>query len=371
MKGLFHISLTCLTALAVVSCSSGSSTAPPEPGPSVNDTKERVYKSVSDFQREYIRGLQLKSGAIPDNESPSSKITPYFADFAAMSLLTDPSETNEKAVKSWISWCLAHLNGDKNPVTGAVEIPGSIYDYFLPGESTNGTYDSSDSYASMFLELVRRYAEISSENLNWARSNKEKFSLVAECLVSLIDSADGLSNGSRSYAIKQLMDNCETYAGLKAAEWLQENGVISTSHDFSGMAEANVKGIESMWNGNEYQSYSSRTSSMDWNVFYPDATCELFPIVFGVLQPGSYKAKTLYKTFNTHYPDWSKGAYYDSFPWSVISRAAAVMGDTDRVDDYVEYIYKLNSKGEQGERWYSAEAAHLVLAIDTIKKIIK
>lgn len=368
MKGRFHVLSVLLAVLPAVSCCSGSSTEPPESAPIENDTKERMYKFVPDFQREYILGLQVASGAIPDNGSSNSKITPYFADFAAMALLTDPSEANLKAVKAWISWSLAHLNGDKNPVTGAGETPGSIYDYFLPGETTNGTYDSSDSYASVFLDLVKRYAEISDDNLKWAQSNKEKLSLVAECLVSLIDPKDGLTNGSRSYAIKQLMDNCETYAGLVAADWLQKHGILETGHNFAALAEANAKGIEGMWNGSEYLSYSSRTSAMNWKTFYPDATCEIFPAIYGVLPPRDNRAKALYKTFNSNYPNWSKGTYYGDFPWTLISRAAAVMGDEKRMDEYVEFIYNLNVKGEQGNRWYSAEAGHLVLAIDIIKK---
>ena len=65
-----------------------------------------LYEYVRSYQTSYIRSLQLPSGAIKDNGTESSKITPYFANFAALALLTEPTEQNVSAAKEYISWYL-------------------------------------------------------------------------------------------------------------------------------------------------------------------------------------------------------------------------------------------------------------------------
>ena len=91
-----------LAAAATVSmsasCDSDSSTLPPptvvRPEDEDADEMGKIYDFVQSYQLDYIRSLQLPSGAIKDNDGQSSKITPYFAHFAVMALLTDPTDEN-------------------------------------------------------------------------------------------------------------------------------------------------------------------------------------------------------------------------------------------------------------------------------------
>ena len=64
------------------------------------------------------------------------------------------------------------------------------------------------------------------------------------------------------------------------------------------------------------------------------------------------------------------GTTYDDYPWTIIAYAAATINDVTRVETYVKHIYSYNSKGQQKDRWYSAEAGSLLLAIDRIQNPI-
>lgn len=374
-----------LAAAAAVSmsasCDSDSSTLPPptvvRPEDEDADEMGKIYDFVQSYQLDYIRSLQLPSGAIKDNDGQSSKITPYFAHFAVMALLTDPTDENISAVQEYMLWYFSKLNGTVTEFRDD-ETAGSVYDYFAPAETTQGTYDSVDSYAATFLEIAMRLGQLSESNLSWLAGYTEEISLVLSAMLATIDTEtnalpgsdqnDFLSIAHYRYPVKYLMDNSEVNMGLKAAIWLSENGIISTDADLNDILERNTEAIKALYNAaNQNYDYAKGNES-DWSVFYPGATAQLYPCLFGVTSPLETRSRQIYETFNVHYPDWSSGTTYDTYPWTMVVYAAAVMNDTERVESYVRHIYELNSKGEQMGYWYDAEAGSLVLAIDTIIK---
>ena len=378
MKKFRFIMITLFTTLVVAACSDTSTAPPPTlEGNLVAPDITIVYSNVNTYQQSYIRSLQLSSGAIKDDEQENGKITPYFANFAAMALLTNPSTENQKVVQKYIKWYAKKLNRSKNPVTGTSEIEGSIYDYYGKDETTKGTYDSVDSYAATFLELVKQYAQISSENTEWLKEYTEKISMVAKALVKMIDTEktavpttispdenDFLSVASYVYPAKYLMDNCEVNMGLKAAQWLKENGLLESKEDFAVLLKGNTNGIESLFNGEEYN--WEKSNATDWNRFYADAVSQLYPGIFGVEVADAQRNERLYDKFNSKYRGWETGVTFEAFPWAVISYAAAMNNDVERVKSYMTHINSLNIKGQQKKRWYSAEAAFVVLAINKV-----
>lgn len=366
---------------AACSCNSNSSTLPPptvvRPGGDDAEKMEQIYDFVQSYQLSYIRSLQLPSGAIKDNDSQTSKITPYFAHFAVLALLTDPSEENLAVVKNYMSWYFSRLNGTVTEFRDD-ETAGSVYDYWAPGETSQGTYDSVDSYAATFLEAAMKFAQISSSGRSWLQENADKLSLVLSAMLATIDTEetalpgsdqdDYLSIAHYRYPVKYLMDNTEVNMGLKAAIWLQENNLVTSDADLENILDRNTEAIKTLYNaGNQNYDYAKGNSS-DWSVFYPGATAQLYPCLFGVVSPLETRSRQLYDTFNENYPDWSTGTTYDAYPWTMVAYAAAVMNDSERVDSYVMHIYELNAKDEQKGYWYDAEAGSLVLAIDTIRK---
>ncbi len=379
-----------LIAFSFSSCSGKSSiisdnggkqdTTQTQPGPG-----KEVYDLVVQSQVSYIQGLKLPSGAIKDNTASNSRITPYFSNFAVMALLRYPTEENLDIARKYIQWYISKLNGSVNKVTGGKEIPGSIYDYYAPDESTKGTYDSIDSYAATFLTLVHQLAMMSDENKEWLRQFTKEISTVATALEFTMDTEnstiptdfsddnnDYLSIATYGYPAKYLMDNCEVNLGLASAKWLQQEGLLTTSSDYALLMNRNTISIDlKMWREVMYNIVSQRGDegklNARWTTFYPDAIAQLFPTMFGVIDPSSQRAKDLYEKFNFYYSNWSTGNLGKDYPWTLVVYAAAKMKDTARVEEYVKYIYSVNSENRQPHNWFSAEAAHFLSAIDVIK----
>ena len=51
-----------------------------------------------------------------------------------------------------------------------------------------------------------------------------------------------------------------------------------------------------------------QVSKADWNVFYPDAYAQIFPIYYGIIEDNDFK-KELWQNFRYFYPP-----EYDSYP---------------------------------------------------------
>ena len=345
-----------------------------------------IYDSVINNQVKYILAVQMASGALKDNEVSNSKITPYFANISCRALLKKPVAENIAAVKKYMIWYMSKLNGSTNPVTGNAEIPGSVYDYFAPTETTNGTYDSVDSYAATFLSLAKELAELSETEKAWVAGYATKLTLIGNAMEKCIDNADnkvptafgpddndGLSVDSYVHGAKYTMDNAEVNEGLKSMVWLQTNvmGGANTAH-FQTLLDANTSAIESqLWRKTRYNwndDGSVGAPNSKWSTFYADATCQLYPGLFKVIDPLAARANMLYSTFNTNYPAWSNGTIYSgAYPWAVISYAAAMINDKPRVDEYINHILTINKTGKQKDYWYDAEAGFVILAADKMK----
>ena len=345
-----------------------------------------IYDSVIFNQVKYILANQLPSGAIKDNTETNSRITPYFASIACRALLKKPTIENLAAVKKYLIWYMSKLNGTTNPNTGGIEVPGSVYDYFAPGETTNGKYDSVDSYAALFLILMKEFSELSPANQEWAKGYATQLNLIGSAMEKCVDNAgnsipttfspddnDGLSIDSYVHGAKYTMDNSEVNEGFKAMLWLQKNvlGGSQTAY-FTTLLDGNTNAMESqLWRGTMYNwndNGSTGATISKWTTFYPDATCQLFPGLFNVINPLSPRANLLYSSFNFYYPAWSAGTIYSGgYPWAIISYAAAILNDKVRVDQYINHILSINRGGTQKELWYDAEAAYVILAADKMK----
>ena len=314
---------------------------------------------IIEYQCSYLKSLQMSDGAIKDNTSAISKITPYFSSYAALALLCHPEDsTNIAAAKAYINWYLTHLN------TSEDDVEGSIYDYSAEDGASLGTYDSVDSYAAMFLIVAKVFASISQENLTWLGNYSSSLQLVFNALMAVIDENDGLTYASPSYPAKYLMDNCEVNAGLRACEWLVQQGLVTTSNNLDSTIETNSYTIKNFFyvSSSGHFKKEKNTGSYNWNTFYPDAACQLFPSIFGVISPYCAAAETVYDTFNEYYPLWSEGVRYDVYPWTMLCLAALRNNDIERRDAYLDFMSQYVTAGTQPSYWYSMEAANLVLA---------
>ena len=86
------------------------------------------------------------------------------------------------------------------------------------------------------------------------------------------------------------------------------------------------------------------------------------PVLDGVVPAADSRSVQAYANLNAAWPGWPSLSYnaQDAFPWILVGDAAAAMGDTDRVNTFVQSIEaKYVSKGFPWPM-YSAEAGWLM-----------
>ncbi len=344
------------------------------------------YSSIINAESSFITSCVLPSGAIIMGKdviytfqgANHYKINPYFSNFAALALLENPTDGNKTIVKNWMQWYFDHLNVG---VAGAVD--GSVFDYFADN-LTGGTehrsidafatedipnYDSTDSYASTFLILARKYIEVTGDN-SFLLNNSYQIDLIGNSIEATMQS-DGLTVCKPDYPIEYTMDNCEVNEGLKDMVWLKTNvyNDASATSYYQTLLDNNTKGIENnLWNASADCYDSALNTPSDWNVFYADATCQLYPVWTGVKLSTDQQSVNLYSKFNQKYPNWSTGTVYDEggYPWAIVCYVAAVMGDTARVDQYLTFVKSKIDAGIHPDYWYNMEAAFTLLAAKKI-----
>ena len=183
---------------------------------------------------------------------------------------------------------------------------------------------------------------------------------------------NGLTLAKPDYAIKYLMDNCEVYEGMVAAEKLYSKVLVPAGAGSTATRDKLKNGVKQisdniekkMWNGSFYYpalGTDDRSAyTFSWTNFYPSATSQMFPIIFGLIDPSSDRAKTLYNTFCQHY-DWENHDIPDSFYWGSNLQAAAKMGDVDRMKTYLTAYQKVAMRNHNYPL-YNADAAKVSMA---------
>ena len=335
---------------------------PPPVKPPIIGKYDKLITAESDF----IMAHQLDDGAITMSSNkgvPGYKIVPYFSNIAARALLANPTAARIAAVKKWMVWYMTHLNAD-----------GSVYDYYatnFTGTATltsTGDFDSVDSYAATFFTLAKTLCDISPTDVDWLKTNySAQLKKIGAALIMVVQ-GDGLAIAKPTYAIKYTMDNSEVNEGMKDMVWLSQNVIAGgETSNWQTLLTNNTNGVETvLWNtaNNTYFMYAGGPT-INWGIFYADATCQLYPIWCGVIAPESARAISLWNTFNINYPEWSTGRIYDAggFPWAVISYTAAVMNDKGRAESYLKYVQTFTDAGNQPTaNWYNLEAGFVILA---------
>lgn len=329
--------------------------------------------------REYLLSARLPNSAIgvyPVHEG-INWVNPYFADYAALALLRC-GEYN--AVREYILWRISRLNPSGNDINGMAY---TIYDYHITvqdGEQTDqtstGDYDSVDSYAASFLLLLNEYRKATNDTA--LICEKDRFiSGVIQLLNQVF--TDGLTVARPDYPICYLMDNCEVALALDAAAELIDIIVSEKrpdSHSLPAMKQTCLEQrrqilerIDGLWEESTgayaYAVSSDGTISPSGKeAFYPDAICQIYPILFGVLSPESARAQACYQRFCE---DWSwenleplrSGA--SNQIWAMAACAAVQMGDTDRAEQFMS-SYMEYAASEAGQPIGTQETAWVVLA---------
>lgn len=278
-------------------------------------------------------------------------VMPYFSNFAAMAMLEEPS--CYPFVERYLDWYLRNLESN-----------GTIRDYSYDEKlnSTTSKPDSEDAYAGTFLSLAVLYHKKAGQT-NWIRRNLADLKKVARSIINLMD-RDGLTFALAGYRVKYLMDNCEAYRGLADfAELLVYLGDREASY-YKARAEAIAAGIERfLWNPLNFYYHPSKTGwirpGVNLKKFYPDAACQVFPVLYGLIEPGTDRGARLYKIFNDNQTNWVTIKPPD-YPWMILGLYACLHGDYSRAYEKVRYARESYIDTKSGN-WFCAEAAFFVL----------
>jgi hypothetical protein len=239
-----------------------------------------------------------------------------------------------------------------------------MYDYNIINgkEVAEGDADSTDSYAATFLSLA--YAYFATGNpaaQSYVRSIASDLDLIGHVLAKTQQS-DGLTWAKPDYQIKYLMDNAEVFRGLAdAATLFGSLGDTGKQNYYSGLATKCQQGVWSMWLNGKWAVYKDgigRLATPNMGTWYPDASSQLFPVLYGVVSGNDGKAKEAYDNFNKAWPQWPQLSFgkQDPFPWVMVADGAMLMGDTGRVGQYANSVRsKWVNKGFPWT-WYSMEA---------------
>jgi hypothetical protein len=306
---------------------------------------------------DWLSTQQLPNGAILFT---STEIEPYFANLAAIGWLED--STRIPQVEAWMSWYIAHLNWPDR--WGEY---GTVYDYSVAGgtEVSLDAFDSADSYAATFLSLAEALWNTGDPDAQaFIKDTVGQYNLnVVGNVITNLQQSNGLVYAMPTAMVEYLMDNSEDYRGLTDFARLaaQAWGDADSARWYTAHARAIRVGIQSVLyvrNSGLYRPYAG-SDAPDLKTWYPDSVAQLYPIVQGVIAPGSTQSKSVYATFNQAWPRWDLSFNsQDKFPWAVVSYAALLAQDKARVDHYINTVENryLMVNPVFPWPWYDAEA---------------
>ena len=167
---------------------------------------------------------QTADGAIVEGTNPgqSSKLMPYFANFAALGLVSAYRQTHNpaylKAAVRWADWYAGHQNPD-----------GTVNDYDGTSGSwkSTGDYDSTDSYAATYLDLLLAISQAGHDR-HWLQQKQHSIVKAVDA-IRLTMQPVGLTLAKPTYAVMYTMDNTETAAGLRSGSALA--AILGMTHE--------------------------------------------------------------------------------------------------------------------------------------------
>jgi len=312
---------------------------------------------LANEEAEWILTAQKPSGALaltPD----SPHIMPYFANMALTSVI-ELGDVYGDAVKNYMDWYFEHLNR----VPDDIGVVGTIYDYYSLPDGTEVTeksldpekknYDSSDSYAATFLSLANAYYNTTGDD-GYITGHVDDLKLIAGAIDATLQPI-GLTYAKADYHALYLMDNVEVWRGYQDFSELLDSLGDSEANSYFEKAEIVREAIEeNLWDEEkqEYTPYYGHT--MKWNVFYADASANLWPIIFDLPEAQGDRKSIIWDKFLTAQPGWLD-LTADGFPWVSIALGALKNNDSSVLETYLENISN-EFFSERSYPWYISES---------------
>lgn len=295
------------------------------------------YVSEAQADADWLMGAVLTSGSMdgaiasyPDKQH----IRPYMANLAALGLVRATEVTGDtkyiNAVWDYASWYANHLDGSNY-----------MHDYDLingswvaaPNAVLSNPYDSTDAYAGTYLMMIRAAYRVNPDIAKLASLRLSLHSALAA--IASTTQSDGLSWATPTYTVKLLMDNVESYQGLRAAEQLgdilDDTSLQSSAKSYADSAWV---GLESLWSSSNGYYYWARHANgaqqaVNWGTLNPDTMTQGWTTAF--LVATGARANNLLNQISLFQPYWDKpgsnGGTYDDI---AMGWGFAAVGNTSR-----------------------------------------
>jgi hypothetical protein len=231
--------------------------------------------------------------------------------------------------------------------------------------------DSTDAYAGTFL-LAARAALLASGDRARLKTLRAGIRGAVRAIEATQDH-DGLTWAMPSWHVKYLMDQAETYAGLRAASELgRALGDQALAARATDDAERLRAGVSALWNpatgAYDWAKHGDGARQRtNWTVLYPDALQQAWAVAFGLTDPS--RGALLVARFDAAQPHWDQPtatALYDKGRlgvgyWTPVGWAHARVGELRRTRVAAARIRAAAEAA--GRRWpfTPSDAAQLVM----------
>jgi hypothetical protein len=292
--------------------------------------------TAADIARDarWILRAQLPDGAIATHLDHAA-IWPYLANFAAIGLVEATRRAGDQrylgAAWRWLAWYQAHQDAR-----------GFITDYRRSDGVmvSTGDMDSTDAYAGTFLLAARAAFRVSGDRVRLGTLQRG-IGLAVRAIEATQD-RDGLTWAKPTWRVKYLMDQAETYAGLRAASELAhalgDHALASRATDDAEHLRAGVAGLwHSATGAYDWAKHDTGVrQGTNWRVLYPDALQQAWAVAFGLVD--RERAAWLVARFDAAQPRWDRPmatALYDKGRravgyWALVGWAYARIGQPQR-----------------------------------------
>ena len=337
------------------------------------------YKEMADAEADWLWTQQMSNGAFAfyNHYNGSVYINPYFSEIVAIALINHDHSPEAKAkIERYFDWHFSHINTAETDYNG---LAGTIYDYdvvvengIVISETSRGSYDSTDSYSALFIKALADYQK-AYRDTSYLQTHESQIKDITNVMFATM--SGGYTYAKPDYKIMYLMDNAEVYAGLEAAEYIYSN-VIDDAEMYEKVSNAlafyEEHFNEHWWKGDHYATvlnfdYSEYTGyEFSWDAFYPCATAQMFPILYGIIDADSVYAQDVYKGLCGAW-DWQDMDYVSEkasvFCWGNFAYLGGLMKDEEKLNSYMDKYEDIVDSGRPYPL-YSSEAAMALMGCD-------
>lgn len=238
------------------------------------------WRQKTQAEAGWVMAAQTPDGAISQYVN-RGEIAGYEGNYAAMGLATAAKATGNRddlqAAWNWLHWYAAHEDSNGFVTNYNVATDGT--------ETSTGSMDSTDAYAGTFLMATDMAYEVAPDR-SQLKNLRSGIDGAVRAIRATTDS-DGMTWAQPSWHVKYLMDEAETYAGLRAATRLYSvlgrNGAAEAT---AAQADHLYQGVQTLWNPSvgafDWAEGEGYTQPTDWRLFYPDEMEQAWAVSFGL-----------------------------------------------------------------------------------------